>query len=62
MILTTCILSTDFCILQIMEVCMAKHKKIERKREIDRRRKRKKERLKERAKEQAQQRGGRTTS
>jgi hypothetical protein len=58
MIGTICILSTDFCILQIMEVCMAKHKKAERKREIDRRRKRKKERLKEKAKEQAHQRGG----
>jgi hypothetical protein len=31
---------------------MAKHKKIERKREIDRRRKRRKERLRARAKEQ----------
>ena len=42
------------------EVLMAKHKKAERKKEIDRRRKRKKERLKEKAKEQAQQRGGRS--
>jgi len=67
-----CILYADFCFLFCLcfsilgtlgisshkEVLMAKHKKAERKKEIDRRRKRKKERLKEKAKEQGQHRGG----